>query len=104
MAKVCTLHTEGEVLNEPRQVDHLAILPEASILLFVQFFATVTRRRPHDASGCLALGHADGRASDQALATGVGDSGAVRSAAATVSTYQCWNLSGGQPRWRTSQS
>ena len=32
------------------------------------------------------------------------DPGGVRSAAATVSTYQRWKRSGDQPRWRTSQS
>jgi ABC-type thiamine transport system ATPase subunit len=47
---------------------------------------------------------ADERASDQVFTTGVGEPGAVRSAAATVSTYQRWKRSGGQPRWRTSQS
>ena len=46
---------------------------------------------------------ADERASDQVLSVGAGDPGAVRSAAATVSTYHRWNRSGGQPRWRTSQ-
>src|SRR4029450_770496 len=39
---------------------------------------------------------ADERASDQVLTTGVGEPGAVRSAAATVSTYQRWKRSGGQ--------
>src|SRR6266705_1425016 len=49
------------------------------------------QRRPDQRLGYVA----DVRASDHALSTGGGDTGAVRSAAATVSTYQRWKRSGG---------